>query len=218
MAALNLLTPPATPDLLEILLTPPATPELTPPASPEVLAPPTPPPPPPPPPHSPPYPPPPTTPDLLDLLLTPPPPPPPSPVAPQFPDDLELIDVSHDRYNIMFRGKKTKEDIKIKVNDLISCFKLNVVYMSTVNQYLVTYSLQDLCKQDFYSLTGTDNSPTLFSEYAQSQELELYIKYKGLDILAHNVPELAPFRDWLESEMDVDLYCHEKIDYDTLGW
>jgi hypothetical protein len=128
-----------------------------------------------------------------------------------------LIDVSHARYkDIEVRGRKTKEGIKIKVNDLISCFKLNVVYMSAVNRYLVTYSLQDLCKQDFYSLTGTDNGPTLFSEYAQSQEL--YIKYKGLDILAHNVPELAPFRDWLESVMDVDLHCHEEIDYDTLGW
>lgn len=161
---------------------------------------------------------PPASPDLLTPPsspeeLAPAAPPPPPPVGPQ--PDLELIDVSHAGYrDIEFRGRKTKEDIKIKVKDIVSCFNLNVD-VSAVDQYLVRYSLHDLCKQDLYSLTGTDDSPTVFSEYAQPQEL--YIKYEGLDILAHNVPKLAPFRDWLESVI-VDLHCHEKIDYDALGW
>lgn len=140
--------------------------------------------------------------------------------APRFPSDLELItfDVCPNRYGVIeFRGRKTREGIRIKVNDLITRFKLNVVYMRTVAQHLVTYSLQDLYKQDFYSLSGaSSNDPTLFSEYAQSYEL--YIKYKGIDILAHNIPKLAPFRDWLESVMDIDLHCYEDIDYDSLGW
>lgn len=154
-------------------------------------------------------------------LLTPPTTPDEYP-APQFPCDLELIIFDacgpHTRYkDIEFRGRKTKDGIRVKVRDLITCFKLNVVYIKTVAQYLVAYSLQDLYKQDFYSLSGAGgNDPTLFSEYAQSHEL--YIKYKGLDILALNVPKLAPFRDWLESVMDVDLHCYEEIDYDRLGW
>jgi len=157
-------------------------------------------------------------------LLTPPTTPDDECPAPQFPSDLELIifDVCgpNDCYkDIEFRGRKTKEGIRVKVNNLIAHFKLNVVYMKTVAQYLVTYSLQDLYKQDFYSLSGVgSNVPNLFSDYTQSYEL--YIKYKGLDILAHNVPKLAPFRDWLKSviDVDVDLYCHEKINYDSLGW
>jgi len=161
----------------------------------------------------------------LNLLTPPTPPTPPTTPdderpAPQFPCDLELITFEacgpHSRYkDIEFRGRKTKDGIRVKVSDLIIRFKLNVAYMRTVAQYLVAYSLQDLYKQDFYSLSG-GNDPTLFSEYAQSHEL--YIKYKGLDILAHNVPKLAPFRDWLESVMDVDLHCYEEIDYDMLGW
>lgn len=153
-------------------------------------------------------------------LLTPPTTPDEYP-APQFPCNLELItfDVcgSNNRYEaIEFRGRKTKDGVRIKVNDLISFFKLNVEYMMTVVQYIVEYSLQDLYKQDFYSLLGVSSDATLFSEYAQSHEL--YIKYKGLDILAHNVPKLVPFRDWLESVMDEDLHCYEEIDYDSLGW
>lgn len=154
-------------------------------------------------------------------LLTPPTTPDDECPAPQFPCDLELITFDacpHDRYrDIEFRGKKTKEGIRVKVSDLISCFKLKTDYMRTVTQYLVTYSLQDLYKQDFYSLSGaSSNDPILFSEYAQSHEL--YIKYKGLVILAHNVSKLTPFRDWLESVLDVDLQCYEEIDYDSLGW
>ena len=155
-------------------------------------------------------------------LLTPPTTPDDECPAPQFPCELELITFDvygpHDRYrDIEFRGRKTKDGIRVKVSDLITRFKLNIAYMRTVAQYLVAYSLQDLYKQDFYSLSGaSSNDPTLFSEYAKSHEL--YIKYKGLNILAHNVPKLAPFRNWLESVMDVDLHCYEEIDYDTLGW
>jgi hypothetical protein len=118
---------------------------------------------------------------------------------------------------IEFRGKKTRDGLVVKVSDLLTCFKLNVAYMRTVAQYLVVYSLQDLYKQDFYSLSGANkNDSTLFSEYAQSHEL--YIKYKAIDILAHNVPKMAAFRDWLESVMDIDLHCYEDINYDSLGW
>jgi len=155
-------------------------------------------------------------------LLTPPTTPDDECPAPQFPCDLELITfdmcgVNNSYGAIEFRGKKTKEGLRVKVSDLITCFKLSVAYMRTVAQYLVAYSLQDLYKQDFYSISGANSSDsTLFSEYAQSHEL--YIKYKGIDILAHNVPKLTPFRDWLESVMDVDLNCYEDIDYDSLGW
>lgn len=152
-------------------------------------------------------------------LLTPPTTPDDECAIPQFPSDLELITFIDSVYgpHIDFRGKRTKEGIRIKVNDIISHFKLDVDYLRTVSQYIVAYSLQDLYKQDFYSISGASSSDsTLFSEYAQSYEL--YIKYKGIDVLAHNVPKLAPFRDWLESVMDEYLHCYEKIDYDSLGW
>ena len=148
-------------------------------------------------------------------LLTPPTTPDDECPAPQFPCNLELIIfVTDDRYkDIEFRGKKTKDGIRIKVKDIISYFKLTFADIKTVTQHLVAYSLQDIYKQDFYSLTGESNN---FSEYTQLYEL--YIKYEGLDILVHNVPKLALFRDWLESVMDVDLHCYEEIDYDGLGW
>ena len=134
--------------------------------------------------------------------------------------DLELItfDGPNNRYwAIEFRGKKTREGLRVKLTDLISQFNLNIAYMKTVAPYLVAYSLQDLYKQDFYTISGEkNNDSSLFSEYTQQQQL--FIKYKGVDILAHNVPNLAPFRNWLENVMDVNLNCYEKIDYDSLGW
>ena len=133
--------------------------------------------------------------------------------APQFPCDLELVTFGVYQ-DIEFRGRKTKEGIRVKVSDLIARFKLNVVYMRTVARHLHAYSLRDLYRQDFYSLTGAGTNsgdPTLFSEYDQSHEL--YITYKGIDILAHNVPKLAPFREWLDSVMEVDLHCYEEIDW-----
>ena len=151
-------------------------------------------------------------------LLTPPTTPNDECPAPHFPSTLELItfDICPNDYRVIeFRGKKTREGIRIKVSNLISCFKFNKDYMRTVNNYLVVYSLQDLYTQDFYSLSGASD-PTLFSEYAQSHEL--YIKYKGIEILAHNLYKLAPFRDWLQSVIDVDLNCNEVIDYENLGW
>lgn len=138
--------------------------------------------------------------------------------APQFPYDIELItfDGPQDRYGaIELRGKKTREGIRVKVSDVIAFFKLNIAYMETVGPFLVMYSLQDLYTQDFYSISGASNAHT-FSKYAKSYEL--YIKYKGIEILAYNVPELTPFRDWLESVMVDDLQCYEEIDYDSLGW
>ena len=151
-------------------------------------------------------------------LLTPPTTPDDECPAPQLPCDLELITFGdNNSYGAgEFRGKKTREGLRVKVIDLITCFKLDAAYMRTVAQYLVLYSLQDIYRQDFYSISGANSDSTLFSEYAQSHEL--YIKYKGIDILAHNVPKLTPFRDWLESVMDVDLNCYEDIDYDSLGW
>ena len=115
-------------------------------------------------------------------LLTPPTTPDDECPAPQFPCNLELIIfVTDDRYkDIEFRGKKTKDGIRIKVKDIISYFKLTFADIKTVTQHLVAY--------------------------------------EGLDILVHNVPKLALFRDWLESVMDVDLHCYEEIDYDGLGW
>jgi len=137
--------------------------------------------------------------------------------APLFPIDLELVTFGSYQ-DIEFRGRKTKEDIKVKVTDLIAKFKLNTAYIRTVNQYLVVHSLRDIYRYDFNHIVGQElYGPDfdLFSDYAQTHEL--YIRYKGLDILAHNVPKLAPFRDWLESMMDVDLHCYEDIDYDLLG-
>lgn len=130
---------------------------------------------------------------------------------------LELL--SFDQYqHIVFRGEKTEEGIRVKVNDLISHFKLNVAYMRTVTPYLVVYSLRDLYRRDFSSIVGSSehDDSTLFSEYAQSNEL--YITYKGIEILAFNVPKLMPFREWLESVLDSNLHCYEEIDYDQLGW
>jgi hypothetical protein len=158
----------------------------------------------------------------MSYLLTPPTTPDDERSTPRFPCDFELIvfDIcgpDNCYGGIELRGKMTKENIRIKVDDLISHFKLNIAYMRTVAQYLVVYSVQELYRQDLYSILGvSNNDPTFCLEYAQSHEL--YIKYKGLDILAHNVPKLAPFRDWLESMMDVDLHCHEEINYDTIGW
>lgn len=152
----------------------------------------------------------------MSFLLTPPTTPDES-EAPQFPCDLKLVTFGVYQ-DIVFRGKKTREGIKVKVNDLIAKFQLNKDYMKTVTSYLHVYSLQDIYMQDFYNLTGAGvhDDRNLFSEYAQSHEL--YISYKGIDILGHNVPNLAPFRDWLDSVMEEDLYCYEEIDYDGLGW
>jgi hypothetical protein len=145
--------------------------------------------------------------------------PPTTPDECEAPCDLELVTFGGVYQDIECRGRKTKEGIRVKVNDLIDTFKLNVSYMKTVARYLSVYSLRDLYRQDFYSITGVDTNsgdPTLFSEYAQSHEL--YITYKGIDILARNVPKMAPFREWLDSVMEVDLHCYEEIDYDRLGW
>ncbi len=129
---------------------------------------------------------------------------------------LDLI--TFGRYSeIEFRGVKTEEGIKIKVVDLLTYFKLNIAYMRTVVPYLVSYSLSDLYRHDFYNITGVCDShrdPTLFSDYADSHEL--YIMYKGLVILAHNIPVLSPFRDWLDSVLEIDLKCYEKINYDDI--
>lgn len=151
----------------------------------------------------------------MNLALTPPTTPDDESPGSQFPCDLQLV--TFDVYeNIEFRGSKSKEGIRVKVSDLVSHFELNVAYMGTVAQYLVPYSLQELYKQDFYIITGGKNTESLFSEYGQTHEL--YIKYKGIDILAYNIPRLTPFRDWLESVVDLDLFCYEKINYDHLGW
>jgi hypothetical protein len=144
-------------------------------------------------------------------LLTPPTTPEDECASPQFPS-LVVFD-SYE--SISFRGGKNKESILVKVNDLLTYFKLNVDYMRTVSQYIVAYSLQDLYAQDFYNITGAGGNRDVFSEYTKSYEL--YIKYKGIDILAHNISKLTPFRDWLNSMMD-DLECYEEIDYDSLGW
>ena len=48
--------------------------------------------------------------------------------APLFPIDLELVTFGSYQ-DIEFRGRKTKEDIKVKVTDLIAKFKLNTAYI-----------------------------------------------------------------------------------------
>jgi hypothetical protein len=129
-------------------------------------------------------------------------------------DNLGLV--VFDKYNdIEFRGEQTHEGIRVKMNDLISYFDLNIDYMKTISRHLIAYSLKDLYMEDFNNITSIDNDPTLFSEYAQSYEL--YITYKGIDILAYNVPNLGTFRDWLKDNV-LDLQCHEEIDYDGMGW
>jgi len=147
-------------------------------------------------------------------ILTPPTTPDDVPIL-QFPCDITLI--TFNAYpEIEFRGTKTREGVRLKVNDLIFHFKLKSTYMRTVAKHLVVYSLRDIYKQDFYSIAGCNDS-TLFSEY--SNENELFITYKGLDILACNLPnELGSFRDWLDRELDLYLNCYEEIDYDALGW
>lgn len=129
---------------------------------------------------------------------------------------LELL--SFNEYqSIEFRGRATSDCILVKVKDLIEYFNLDSQYMRTVNSHLVTCSLRDLYVQDFSSITGASNHSSLFEEYSGS--FELYIKYKGIDILAHNVPVLEPFRDWLDTILGIDmLQCFEEINYDALGW
>lgn len=129
-------------------------------------------------------------------------------------ENLKLL-VLNKYTNIEFRGALTYDGLKIKVKDIISHFNLNKNYLRTVSKYLVTYSLSDLYNQDFSSISSICD-PTLFHEYKKSYEL--YIQYKGLNILAFNVPELIPLRDWLETILDIDLNCYENIDYDNLHW
>jgi hypothetical protein len=147
-------------------------------------------------------------------LLTPPTTPDDICEEPLFTENLKLL-VLNKYTNIEFRGALTHNELKIKVEDIISHFNLDKNYLRTVNKYLVTYSLSDLYNQDFSSISSISD-PTLFHEYKKSYEL--YIKYKGLNILAFNVPELVPLRDWLETILDEDLNCYEKIDYDYLRW
>lgn len=129
-------------------------------------------------------------------------------------ENLKLL-VLNKYTNIEFRGELTYDGLKIKVKDIISHFNLDKNYLRTVNKYLVIYSLSDLYNQDFSSISSICD-PTLFHEYKKSYEL--YIQYKGLNILAFNVPELIPLRDWLETILDIDLNCYENINYDNLHW
>jgi len=145
----------------------------------------------------------------MSYSLTPPTTPDDECQAPQFPCALELVTFDDVYQDIEFRGRKTKDGIKVKVADLRDRFKLSVAYMRTVGMHMSAYSLRDLYIQDYNSITGGRNScdPSLFSEYAKTHEL--FISYKGIDILAHNVPRLVSFRDWLDSKI-VDLHCYEK--------
>jgi hypothetical protein len=153
-------------------------------------------------------------------LLTPPTTPPTTPDGKElkFPECLDLI--IFDQYqDIEIRGTKTIDGIKVKVSNLLTKFKLNISYMRTVTPYLVAYTLRELYTQDFCNITESElfDQQEIFSEYENSYEL--YIKYKGIEVLAHNVPDIMPFKDWLDTVIDtMDLHCHENIDYDKLNW
>jgi hypothetical protein len=157
-------------------------------------------------------------------VLTPPTTPDECSTFPQFPSDtpgksviIDLTLVTFDAYpQIEFRGRKTEEGILVKAADLMSAFELSADYLRTIKRYLAIYSLKDLYSQDFNSITGVTDDGEQFSEYAQSHEL--FIKYKGIEILSYNVPILNTFKQWLDSVMEFDLYCYEQVPYDELKW
>jgi hypothetical protein len=139
------------------------------------------------------------------------------PTTPEYNGDLNII-VFDKFQNIEFRGEKTHEGLKIKTSDLVSQFNLNPIYLRTVAQHLIVIPLRSIYMNDFnnifdFTVTSEQN---LFSEFEDSNEL--FITFKGLNILAHNVESLVLIRDWLDTVLEDDLKCNESIDYNALGW
>jgi hypothetical protein len=139
------------------------------------------------------------------------------PVTPEYKDDLNII-VFDKFQNVEFRGEKTHEGLKIKTFDLVSQFNLNPIYLKTVPKHLLVIPLRAIYMNDFnniFDFTVTSEQD-LFSEFEEANEL--FITFRGLNILAHNVESLVPLRDWLDTVLEDELKCSESIDYDALGW
>ncbi len=129
--------------------------------------------------------------------------------------ELELV-IFKEFDNIELRGTKNENGLLIRLIDLVRYYNVPISYLKIVSAHLKSYSLQDIYTTDYQNINQGNYEVNIFPHY--SKKHQLFITFKGLDILACNLPRVKPFRDWLKNKLEMDLNCYEIIDYDNLGW